>query len=149
MQKDTIRHGAPLKGFDRRDAKAARAPVKSPRQMKRTPRHPKPSRARPYPGHAIQAGMVCLLCMGLAFCATDREPAADMITVEGTVAVRGNEPFARYVLETPDRNAYILVFREAVETPARLRVTGRLYLEDWMGRSHAHIEVHTYEELFE
>ncbi len=93
--------------------------------------------------------MICLLCMGPASCAADRESVADVVTVEGMVVARGNEPFARYVLETSDRNAYLLVFREAVETPARLRVTGRLYLEEWMGRSHAHIEVHAYEELFD
>ena len=65
------------------------------------------------------------------------------------VSVRGNEPFAGYVLETADGDAYLLVFPEAVETPARLRVTGRLYLAEWMGRSQAHIEVHAYEELFD
>ncbi len=91
--------------------------------------------------------MACLLFMGLASCAANREPAADIITVEGVVAVRGNEPFAEYILETSDGNAYLLVFPEAVETPARLRVTGRLYPGEWMGRSHAHIEVHAYEEL--
>lgn len=65
------------------------------------------------------------------------------------VAVRGNEPFAAYVLETSDRNTYVLVFPEAVETPARLQVTGRLYLGEWMGQSYAHIEVHSHEELAE
>ena len=85
--------------------------------------------------------------MGLASCATNREPAADVVTVEGVVAVRGNEPFAEYILATSDDAAYVLVFPEYVETPARLRVTGRLYVEERMGRSYAHIEVHTYEKL--
>lgn len=82
----------------------------------------------------------------LVSCATDRISDAETITVEGMVTVRGNEPFAAYVLETSDRNTYVLVFPEAVETPARLRVTGRLYLGEWMRQSYAHIEVQAYEE---
>ncbi len=107
----------------------------------------KPSRLRPHRRHAPGAYIACLLFVGLASCATNREPAADIVTVEGMVAVRGNEPFAEYILETSDGAAYVLVFPEDAETPARLRVTGRLYVEERMGRSHAHIEVHTYEEV--
>ena len=84
-------------------------------------------------------------------CATDRVTSADTITVEGMVTVRGNEPFEAYILETPDRNTYVLAFSNTEEiptpeTPARLRVTGRLYLVEWEGQSCAHIEVHAYEE---
>ncbi len=102
-----------------------------------------------YRKYVIFACAACVLATCLASCATDRVPEADTITVEGMVAVRGNEPFTAYVLETSDRNTYVLVFPEAVETPARLRVTGRLYLGEWEGQSYAHIEVHGYEELAE
>ena len=106
-------------------------------------------RIRLYQKYAILACAACVLATCLVSCTTDRAPEADTITVEGMVTVRGNEPFAAYVLETSDRNTYVLVFPEAVETPARLRVTGRLYLGEWDGQSYAHIEVHAYEELTE
>ena len=99
--------------------------------------------------YAILACAAWVLATGLVSCTTDRVSGTDIITVEGMVTVRGNEPFAAYVLETSDRNSYILVFPEAVETPARLRVTGRLYLGEWDGQSYAHIEVHAHEELAE
>ena len=97
---------------------------------------------------------VSFLATCLVSCTTDRVSDTDIITVEGMVTVRGNEPFAAYVLETSDRNTYILAFPEAAETPApetpaRLQVTGRLYLGEWEGQSYAHIEVHAYEELAE
>ena len=104
---------------------------------------------RLYQKYAIFACAACVLATCLVSCTTDRVSEADTITVEGMVAVRGNEPFAAYVLETSDRNTYVLIFPEAVETPARLQVTGRLYLGEWMGQSYAHIEVHAYEELAE
>lgn len=80
-------------------------------------------------------------------CATNRTPPADVVTVEGVVTVRGNEPFAAYVLETEDRNFYVLDFEEATppDTPAGLRVTGRLYRGEWDGRPYARIEVHAFE----
>lgn len=106
-------------------------------------------RIRLYRKYAIFACAACVLSVCLVSCATDRVPDTDTITVEGMVTVRGNEPFAAYVLETSDRNTYVLVFPEAVETPARLQVTGRLYLGEWDGQSYAHIEVHAYEELAE
>jgi hypothetical protein len=106
-------------------------------------------RIRLYRKYAIFACAACVLSVCLVSCGTDRVPDADIITVEGMVTVRGNEPFAAYVLETSDRNTYVLVFPEAVENPARLRVTGRLYLGEWDGQSYAHIEVHAYEELAE
>lgn len=102
-----------------------------------------------YHKYAILACAACFMSACLVSCATDRVSDADIITVEGMVAVRGNEPFAAYVLETSDRNTYVLVFPEAVETPVRLQVTGRLYLGEWMGQPYAHIEVHSHEELAE
>ena len=104
---------------------------------------------RLYQKYAVFACAACVLAACLVSCATDRVSETDTITVEGMVTVRGNEPFAAYVLETSDRNTYVLVFPEAMENPARLQVTGRLYLGEWMGESYAHIEVHSYEELAE
>jgi hypothetical protein len=79
----------------------------------------------------------------LSACANSREPIVDIVTVEGSVVVRGNEPFAEYVLETAERNLYVLRFPEmdAPSTPAVLTVTGRLYAADWDGRPFAHIDV--------
>ena len=106
---------------------------------------------RLYQKYAIFACAAFLFSTCLVSCTTDRVSDTDIITVEGMVTVRGNEPFAAYVLETSDRNTYILTFPEvaetpAPETPARLHVTGRLYLAEWEGQSYAHIEVHAYEE---
>ncbi len=99
--------------------------------------------------YAILACAAFFMSACLVSCATDRALDSDTITVEGMVTVRGNEPFAAYVLETSDRNTYVLIFPEAVETPARLQVTGRLYLGEWMGQSYTHIEVHSHEESAE
>ncbi|MEX2400172.1 MAG: hypothetical protein WD423_05330 [Rhodothermales bacterium] len=73
----------------------------------------------------------------------------DEITVEGTVTVRGNEPFAAYLLQTDQNNYYVLRFPdvEAPSTPAALRVTGRLYRANWDARPFAHIDVSSYESL--
>ena len=72
------------------------------------------------------------------------------VTVEGRVTVRGNEPFTAYLLQTDSRNAYVLVFEEgpdAPQAPARLRVTGALYLADWNGQSYTHLRVQTWEDV--
>lgn len=83
----------------------------------------------------------------LSACASAREPFVDLVTVEGQVIVRGNEPFAEYVLETVEHNLYVLRFpaMDAPSTPAVLTVTGRLYAADWNGRPFAHIDVHAIE----
>lgn len=71
--------------------------------------------------------------------------AESTLTVEGVVAIRGNEPFTAIVLETQSRNYYVLKLapdeRRDLITPARYRVRGRLYLDDWNGRNYAHIDV--------
>ena len=82
---------------------------------------------------------------------TGTRPAApsEPITVEGRTSVRGNEPFAEYVLQTDDRNAYVLTFEDGADlppNPARLRVTGTLYLADWNGRPYAHLRVQSWEQ---
>jgi len=69
----------------------------------------------------------------------------DVITVEGRVSVRGNMPLTALVLETEQRTLYVLVLDEAdaaawePNLPARLRVTGHLYADDWNGFRYAHL----------
>ena len=80
---------------------------------------------------------------------SDAASSDEPVSVEGRVTVRGNEPFTAYMLQTDNRNAYVLVFEEETETPqapARLRVTGTLYLGDWNGQSYAHLRVQTWED---
>lgn len=71
--------------------------------------------------------------------------AESTLTVEGVVAIRGNEPFTAIVLQTQSRNYYVLKLapdeRRDLITPARYRVRGRWYLDDWNGRNYTHIDV--------
>ena len=64
------------------------------------------------------------------------------------VTARGNEPFSAYVLETDDRNYYVLNLEEAdrqgYTTPARIRATGTVYVNDWMGRPFTHLRVRSW-----
>ena len=89
----------------------------------------------------------------VAGCAATNPAASDRIIVEGHVSVRGNEPFTAVVLETDQRTRYLLVLtpemRSALSAPARIRVTGRLFLGEWNGRPYAHIEVERYAFLEE
>ena len=93
-----------------------------------------------------------LLLLGLCWlgCAgtdapSDQARALDVITVEGQASVRGNTPFTAVMLETDQRNLYVLALDEADrhtlerELPARLRITGVLYLGDWNGLPYAHL----------
>jgi ABC-type glycerol-3-phosphate transport system substrate-binding protein len=79
--------------------------------------------------------------------------AADTITVEGTITHRGNEPFTTYVLETEDRNSYVLNLellpeeRRTFSTPLQARATGTLYAGAWGDQTYAHLRVSTMEEL--
>ena len=95
---------------------------------------------------------VCWLgCSGPAGTATPTR--SDVITVEGRASVRGNTPFTGIMLETNQRNTYVLVFDDAegraleADLPARLRVTGDLYVAEWNGMSYAHLRVTTMERL--
>ena len=67
------------------------------------------------------------------------------MTVEGTISVRGNEPFSAVVLQTASRNHYVLKMspemRSRLVTPSLRRVTGYLYLDKWNGRDFAHLDV--------
>lgn len=76
-----------------------------------------------------------------------------VLTVEGTITLRGNEPFTTYVLETEDRNSYVLNLEELADeqqsftTPVDARVTGALYADTWGDRPYAHLRVTTMEEI--
>lgn len=73
--------------------------------------------------------------------------------MEGTVTYRGNEPFAALVLETDQRNLYLLNMADmqtdaiAPSTPMRVRATGTLYIEEWNGQPFAHLRVTTLIDL--
>lgn len=78
---------------------------------------------------------------------------ADVITVEGQLSVRGNTPFTAVLLETDQRNLYVLALddadRRALEPglPARYRITGVLYANTWNGHPYAHLKPTTMEKL--
>ncbi len=87
-------------------------------------------------------------CAAASTAATDADaPAGTMIVVEGMLSMRGHEPFTTLVLETPQRNTYVLnlddMQQEALEygTPMRARVSGILYQDEWNGRPYAHLRV--------
>ena len=73
-------------------------------------------------------------------------PGAEVITVEGEASVRGHTPFTTIMLETSQRNLYVLVLddaeRQALEAtlPARLRITGILTVDTWNGFRYAHLK---------
>ncbi|MFQ5571504.1 MAG: hypothetical protein ACE5G0_17635 [Rhodothermales bacterium] len=76
---------------------------------------------------------------------TSKPTRADTITVEGWASVNGHEPFSVILLETDQRNFYVLAVEEAEVPalkrllPARYRVTGTLYMAEWNGQSHAYL----------
>ncbi|CAM3228004.1 hypothetical protein [Rhodothermus bifroesti] len=97
------------------------------------------------------AGFLGFWVMG---CASTPLPAQAPITVEGEVVARGQEPFSALVLETAERNFYVLVFAKAadrqavaVQAPLRLRITGEPFLDHWQGRPYAHLRVQHWERL--
>lgn len=103
--------------------------------------------------HRKSARFVSLFITSLLLvsaCRTSSLTPAPLV-VEGTITVRGNEPFSAVILQTSDRNHYILkmstAMRKRLITPAYRRVTGRLYLEQWNGRDFAHLEVYQIETV--
>lgn len=86
-----------------------------------------------------------VLFLTLAACSAPRPGFVDRITVEGTVSVRGAEPFTGVFLETPDRNSYVLRMdadaRRGLDVPGRRRVTGVLTVDTWNGLRLAHLDV--------
>ena len=92
----------------------------------------------------FSSGIVLSLILLLAACAAPPPPSPAPLTVEGQVTVRGNMPFAAYLLQTDARNSYVLRFPDDAPrptTPSRLRVTGTLYQDSWNGRPYAHLRV--------
>ena len=84
---------------------------------------------------------------------SDQARAVDVITVEGQVSVRGNTPFTVVMLETDQRNLYVLALdeneRRTLEPglPARYRITGLLYADTWNGQPYAHLNPTAMERL--
>ncbi|MEQ9104669.1 MAG: hypothetical protein RIE53_08230 [Rhodothermales bacterium] len=67
------------------------------------------------------------------------------ITVEGMVNSFGAEPFAAVILNSDERNSWVLELsaedRDRLMMPARVRATGTVYAADWQGRLRAHMRV--------
>lgn len=85
-------------------------------------------------------------------CSAQAPLVRDVVIAEGLVSVRGAEPFTELVLETTDRNYYVLKFaspeeRAAVQdaSPAFFRVEGDVYRGEWNGRAFAHLRVESVE----
>lgn len=87
----------------------------------------------------------CLLLLFISACGSPKmQNTADVFSVEGEIRWVGNEPFAKLLLTTDERNSYVLVFDDVAAPTAdlgRYRVTGRLYAADWNGARRAHIQV--------
>lgn len=92
---------------------------------------------------------ICVLAMLLVDgCASSRVAWEDTVTVEGIVSVRGNEPFTELVLETSERNYYVLDFDEPSErsrmqqeAPGTFTVSGPVYRGVWGSRAFARLRV--------
>lgn len=67
------------------------------------------------------------------------------ITVEGIVNSFGAEPFAAVILNSEERNSWVLLLtpedRSRLMMPARVRITGRVFAADWQGHTRAHMRV--------
>ncbi len=89
--------------------------------------------------------IVVVLSISAVGCVSQHLEDSAIITVEGIVTVRGNVPFNAVILETDGHNLYILKMdtatRDALTTPAMIRVRGRLYLDTWNAVAFAHLEV--------
>ena len=100
----------------------------------------------------VLLGLCWLGCAGTAP-STNQTHAIDVITVEGRASVRGNTPFTAVMLETDQRNLYVLALddadRQTLENdlPARLRITGVLYVDDWNGVPYAHLRPTSVERI--
>lgn len=94
--------------------------------------------------------LLIALCLIGGGCASQGILSSNTITVEGQVSARGNEPFSALILETDDRNLYVLVFEagsgETLQRSGRYRVKGSLFLREWNGRPFAHLQVVAWEE---
>ena len=91
---------------------------------------------------------VALLLLLLAGCTASRPATMDTIEVAGMVTVRGNEPFTELVLQTSERNHYVLKFESPEErtrmqnlAPATFTVAGEVYRDVWGSQAFAHLRV--------
>ncbi len=118
-------------------------------------RHNRPVQRRRKPMRLLiylLLGLCWLGCAG-ATSGTNQLTSEDVVTVEGQVTVRGNTPFTAIMLETDQRNLYVLVLGEAERRalqhtlPARFRITGAVYADDWNGRTYAHLRPIVLERL--
>lgn len=89
--------------------------------------------------------LAVLLIGAMVGCVSVAPTAQNQITVEGRAVAMGNVPFAKLILETSDRNSYLLEMsremRDSLMTPAQIRVTGSLSVGAWNGRPFAQIQV--------
>lgn len=78
-------------------------------------------------------------------CSSSRTAEMDLAEVQGTVTVRGNEPFTAVMLQTMEDNWYILDLtpeqRSGLVNPSVQRVRGQIFLGDWNGRPFTHLKV--------
>lgn len=97
------------------------------------------------------AVMVGLLLVTTGCASTQTTGSQHVITVEGQVSTRGNVPFTAQMLETDQRNLYILNVEDAPVTSftygRMYRITGRLYKDDWNSYPYAHLQVLEVEEV--
>lgn len=100
------------------------------------------------------AATALLLLLLVDACATTQPTSMDAVRVEGTVTVRGNEPFTELVLQTPERNYYVLKFGSQEErsqmqnaAPASFAVSGDVYRDVWGSRAFAHLRVRSWQPL--
>lgn len=78
-------------------------------------------------------------------------PPCPEITVEGGIIFTGNEPFTVPVLYDENDKRYFLSVSEkvkkemALNAGKKIRVTGRLYEDDWSGKRALFIRVTSYQ----
>ena len=94
--------------------------------------------------------LICFVTILVSGCAsTEATMSSDIITVEGKVNQRGHTPFQAWMVETSDRNTYVLIMDAKggdYSTSKTYLVTGRLYLDQWNGKDYAHLEVLSIED---
>jgi hypothetical protein len=92
--------------------------------------------------------VIVVVTIALAGIVSSCAPApyrVEPMTVEGTISVQGNEPFTAVILQTSERNYYVLSLspemRARLSAPTIRKVTGYLYLDQWNGKDFAHLDV--------
>ena len=100
----------------------------------------------------LMLGLCGLGCAGTPS-GTTPLTSQEVITVEGPITVRGNTPFTALLLETDQRNLYVLVIGEAQRQalqptlPAHFRITGTVYADHWNGKTYTHLRPIAMERL--